>query len=155
MWKHCDTTDEYISLHDCHGTKVSYEEGILTFGFEEGIWIVPGHPDSMVDETVRTDEAEVKFFLESADESDIRIYVFEKDGKKMIRKEWGLSRLLEHVNSGKGTLEFLYQYKGYGTWIMECWLWSKKRPYHRECELKISLTGVKYCWNDLCEDREW
>ena len=89
MWKHFDTTDEYISLHDCHGTKVSYEEGILTFGFEEGIWIVPGHPDNMVDETVRTDEAEVKFFLESADESDIRIYVFEKDGKKMLRKEWG------------------------------------------------------------------
>ena len=98
MWKHCDTTDEYISLHDCHGTKVSYEEGILTFGFEDGIWIVPGHPDNTVGKTVRTDGAEVKFFLESADESDITIYVFEKKGKKTIRKEWELSNLLEHVS---------------------------------------------------------
>lgn len=155
MWKHCDTTDEYISLHDCHGTKVSYQEGILTFGFEDGIWIVPGHPDNTSDKTVRTDEAEVKFFLESADESDIRMYIFEEEGKKTIRKEWEIADLLEHVNSGKGTLEFLYQYKGYGTWIMECWLWSKKKPYHRECELKISLAGAEYCWNDLCEDREW
>ena len=128
---------------------------VEVFGFEDGIWIVPGHLDNTIDKTVRTDEAEVKFFLESADESDIRMYIFEEEGKKTIRKEWEIADLLEHVNSGKGTLEFLYQYKGYGTWIMECWLWSKKKPYHRECELKISLAGAEYCWNDLCEDREW
>ena len=154
MWKHCDTTDEFISLHDCHATKISYGKGILTFGFEDGIWICPGHPDSTIDKTVRTNKAEVRFFLEFGDESDITIYVFE-EGKKTIREEWELSNLREHVNGGKGTLEFLYQYKGYGTWIMECWLWSKKKPYHRECELKISLTGAEYCWNGLCEDREW
>ena len=155
MWKHCDTTDKFISLHDCHATKVAYEQGILTLGFEDGIWVCPGHPDSTIDKTVRTDGAEVRFFLEFGDESDITIYIYEEMGKKTIRKEWELSNLLEHVNSGKGTLEFLYQYKGYGTWILECWLWSKKKPYHRECELKISLTGAEYCWNDLCEDREW
>ncbi len=155
MWKHCDTTDEYISLHDCHATKISYEKGVLTFGFEDGIWVAQGHTDNTVDKTVRTSEAEVRFILESEDESDITIYIFKKEGKKTIRKEWELSRLLEHVNSGKGTLEFLYQYKGYCSMIIECWLWSKKKPYHRECELKISLTGVEYCWNDLCEDREW
>lgn len=155
MWKHCDITDEHISLHDCHATKISYEKGLLTFGFEDGIWVCQGHPDNMVDKTVRTDEAEARFFLESEDESDITIYIFKREGKKTIRKEWGLSKLLEHVNSGKGTLEFLYQYKGYCSMIIECWLWSKKKPYHRECELKISLTGVEYCWNDLREDREW
>lgn len=155
MWKHCDITDEHISLHDCHATKISYEKGLLTFGFEDGIWVCQGHPDNTVDKTVRTDEAEARFFLESEDESDITIYIFKREGKKTIRKEWGLSKLLEHVNSGKGTLEFLYQYKGYCSMIIECWLWSKKKPYHRECELKISLTGVEYCWNDLREDREW
>lgn len=155
MWKHCDRTDEYISLHDCHATKIAFEKGVLTFGFADGIWVCPGHPNSTIDKTVRTNEAEVRFFLESGDESDITIYVFEAEGKKTLRKEWELANLLEHVNSGKGTVEFLYQYKGYGSWIMECWLWSGKKPYHRECELKISLTGVEYCWNDLCEDREW
>ena len=63
MWKHCDRTDEYISLHDCHATKISYEEGILTFGFEDGIWVCQGHPDNTVDKTVRTDGAEVRFQL--------------------------------------------------------------------------------------------
>ena len=155
MWKHCDTTDEYISLHDCHATKVSYEKGILTFGFEDGIWVVSGHPDNLVDKTVRTDEAEVKFFLEGRDESGLSIYVFKEVGSKVIRKTWELSNLLDHVNRGKGTLEFLYQYKGYGTLIIECWLWSKKKPYHKECQMKLFLTGAEYCWNDLSEDRAW
>ena len=66
-----------------------------------------------------------------------------------------MSKLIECVNSEKYTVEFLYQYKGYNSIIIECWIWSDKKPYHRECELKISLTNVEYCWNDLCKDREW
>lgn len=152
MYSHCDVDSEYISLHDCHATNIKYENGVLSFVFQDGIWVIKGHPSNMTDKTVRTDVAEVKFCLESGDECDITLYVFEEKFKKTVRDEWELSKLMECVNSGSYTLEFLYQYKGYHSMIIECWLWSDKRPYHRECELKLSLTEVRYCWNDLCEE---
>ena len=155
MYKHCDISDEYISLHDCHATKVTYENGVLTFVFQEGIWVVQGHPSNTTDKTLRTDVAEVEFYLENGDECDITLYVFEEQSKKTVREEWELTKLIECINNEKYTLEFLYQYKGYHSMIIECWLWSDKKPYHRECELKLSLKGVKYCWNDLCEEKEW
>ncbi len=39
--------------------------------------------------------------------------------------------------------------------MLECWLWSKRKPYHRECMLRLSVTDVKYDWNDLQKDRVW
>ena len=155
MWKHCGNDDEYVSLHDCHATKITYENGVLTFVFEDGVWIIKGHPSNLVDATVRTDMAEARFYLESGDECDVTFYVFEEEDQKTIRENWELLKMMETVNSGRCTLEFLYQYKGYHSMIIECWLWSDKKPYHRECELKLSLTDIKYCWNDLCEDRKW
>ena len=127
----------------------------MTFVFQDGIWIIQGHPSNIADKTLCTDMAQVEFFLESGDESDITLYVFEEQSKETIRKEWELAKLIEGVNSKGYTLEFLYQYKGYNSMIIECWLWSDKKPYHRECELKLSIKGVKYCWNDLREDKEW
>ena len=58
------------------------------------------------------------------------------------------------INNEKYTLEFLYQYRGHNSMIVECWLWSEKKPYHRECELKLLLKTVRYCWNNLQEDNE-
>ena len=155
MYKYCDINDEYISLHDCHATKIIYENGILTFVFNDGIWVTQGHPSNSSDKTLRTDVAEVKFYLKYGNECDITMYVFEEEVKKTVREEWKISKLIESVNNEKYTLEFLYQYKGYNSVLIECWLWSDKEPYHRECELKLSLTDVKYYWNGLCEDREW
>ncbi len=155
MYKHCDCDDKHISLHDCHATKVVNENGILTFVFQDGIWVTPEHPSNTTDKVLRTDVAEVNFQLEFGDEDDVALYVFEEKRKKTYRERWELSKFIEYINSEKYNLEFLYQYKGYNSMIIECWLWSDKKPYHRECELKLSIKGVKYCWNDLREDREW
>lgn len=155
MYKYCEKDDEHISLHDCHATNVTYENGVLTFCFEDGIWITSEYSDNILNKTVRTDEAVVRFYLESGEESDISIYVFEEKLKMTVREEWNISRLIESINSKKFTLEFLYQYKGYNSRVIECWLWSDKKPFHRECELKLRIIKVEYCWNNLCEDREW
>lgn len=66
-----------------------------------------------------------------------------------------MSKLIECINDKNDTLEFLYQYKNYRSMIIECWLWSKKKPYHRECMLRLSVTDVKYDWNNLQKDRVW
>jgi len=152
MYKHCDINDEYISLHDCHATNISYENGIIIFAFPKGIWVINEHPCNELGETVRTGMAEVRLRLDSGIEDDITVYIYEKKFKKTIREEWSLSKLMKHINDKHCTLEFLYQYKGYHSMIIECWLWSDKKPYHRECELKLSLKDVTYCWNELCDD---
>ena len=77
MYLHSDN-DEFISLHDCHATKIFFENGILTFVFPDGFWIVPGHPENVTDKTNRTDAAQVQFILETGDEYDVDCYVFDK-----------------------------------------------------------------------------
>lgn len=84
MYKHCDIDDEYISLHDCHATKVINENGVLAFVFRDGIWVTQGHPSNIADKTLCTDVAEVEFYLESGDESDITLYVFEEKSRNLI-----------------------------------------------------------------------
>ena len=132
-----------------------YEKGTLTFYFDEGIWIIGEYPGNALNKTVRTDEACVKFFLETGEEDDISICVFEKKFNMTVCKEWQVSKLLECINSKKYTLEFLYQYKGYHSQVIDCWLWSDKKPFHRECQIKLRIKNVEYCWNNLCEDKEW
>ena len=151
MYKHCETDDEHISLHDCHATNVTYENGALTFFFDEGIWI----SSDTINKTVRTDKACVKCYLEIGEECDVDIYVFEKKFKRIIRKEVQIFRLLESINSKKYTLEFLYQYKGYNSRVIDCWLWSDRKPFHKECQIKLRIEKVEYCWNNLREDRVW
>ena len=156
MYKYCDNNDKYISLHDCRATRILYKNGIITFLFEDGIWIADRHSTNKLGKIVRTDMAEVKFELALANEADITIYMFKEKGKKTIREEWSLSRLIDNVNNRNCTLEFLYQYRGTGVNVMivECCLRKNKKPYHIECELKLLLKDIKYCWNKLREDSE-
>ena len=154
MYKHCDVNDKCISLHDCRATKILYEKGVLTFVFNEGFWISKDHTDNVTNKIVLTDKAEVSFNLKSNNIYDITIFVFEEKFKKTIREEWQLSKLIEQINEKGCTLEFAYRYNGNNSIIIECWLWSKKKPYHRECELRLSLKDEKYYWNNLCEDKE-
>ena len=81
--------------------------------------------------------------------------IFKEKHKKTYRKEWKLSKLVEYVNKKNHSLEFLYRYDGYHSVIFECCLWSKKKPYHRECEIKVMLKDMKFYWNELCEESEW
>ncbi len=153
---HYDTEDQFLTLHDCDADKISLEEGILSFYFENGFWITPEHKSSHLKQTVRTDSSKVDFHLLQGDKSSIIIYVFTKKAfGKIIREEWDLTRLINTVNSGHGKLEFLYQYKSDNEQMIECCLFFDKKPYFAECLLKIPQTKVVYCWNNLCEDNVW
>ncbi len=61
----------------------------------------------------------------------------------------------ENISLHDCKAENLYQYKGYCTQVMECQLWCKKKPYHRECVLIVSLDNITYCWNSLLKERIW
>jgi hypothetical protein len=156
MYKYYDVDDRYIILHDCIAENMSWKNGTISFKFTNGFWVTPEHEKSTLQQTVRTGTSKVYFHLVDEVEEDIRVYVFtpRKTGKD-IRKEWKLKKLIKAINSGLCRLEFLSQYKEYNSQMIECWLWFDKKPYHKECILKISTDKVTYCWNELCSDKPW
>ncbi len=153
---HYDSS-EYISLHDCRADKAAFENGILSLWFGDGIWILPDHPENNLGQTVLTDAARVDFTFENLHESDIQIFVFTKLSryKYSLRAEWTLDRLIKSINKNGYQLEFLYIHKGFSSDIIDCWLWSDRKPYHRECQLHISLRQTDYRWNHLRPDCTW
>lgn len=153
---HCDTDDELINLHDCKAERAVFGSGVLEFDFGDGFWISPDHSESNLSELVRTDRSKVEFRLIDGDEYDVTVFVFERNiFKQTVRKEWSVQKLVDSINSGEVTIEFLYQYSDGYARIVQCHLWSHKKPYSRECILKIDAPEVRYYWNNIIEDRVW
>ena len=159
---HCDKDEKYLTLHDCVAERAYFENGKLGFEFNDGFWISPDHPESNLSELVRTDFSKVEYTLEDGEDYDVTVFVFKKSSyfkrfsyKKAIRIEWTIHELVNKINNGKCKLEFLYQYVDYNSRIVECELNFDKKPYRRECVIKISAPEVSYYWNNLREDRPW
>ena len=97
-----------------------------------------------------TDKSEVIFKTLYHTDTDVTVYIFSETDKEdtAIRKSISAKQLAEMVNSGM-ELEFLYSYKGYQSYIFECWLWSDTEPFHKECVIIISADDVLYNWNVL------
>ena len=149
-YKHNDTEGKHLSLHDCNATEVSFENGVLSFFMEDGFWIASTHPENGTGNTVRTDSSVVEFHLERAIFEDVLIYVFTKNAfGKVVRSEVSLSKLISDINSKKCRLEFLYQYYDEGSEIIKCVMWYDKRPYYRECQIELCISGEAYRWNDI------
>ena len=155
-YSHCDQNEQDLSLHDCVAERAYFENGRLGFEFPDGFWISPDHPASDLSNLVRTDYSKVEYVLAFGDDCDVTVYVFEKSCfKKSIRTEWTVRELVDKINTGKCRLEFLYQYLDYNARIVECELKTDKKPYRKECLLKISAPEVHYYWNHLRKDCPW
>ena len=156
QFSHSDHNEQYLSLHDCIAERACFENGILGFAFPDGFWISPDHPESDLSEMVRTDFSMVEFSLENGKEYDVAVYVFTKTlFGKTVREEWSVPQLVNSINRGKCRLEFLYQYIDWNSRIVECELIFDKKPYRKECLLKISAQQVNYLWNHLRKDCPW
>lgn len=156
MFKHCDTDDRYITLHDCHAEKMSFDNSILSFTFPDGFWVMDQHPHNKSDHTVRTGLTQVDFQIIDEEIDGITIYIFRK-GKtgKAVREEWEPANFMSAVNSGNYRVEFITQYKSYQSFLFKCWVWFNHSPHHAECEIILHSENVAYRWNELCYDRIW
>lgn len=154
-YKHCETEDAHLSLHDCRADKVTLDNGILSFFFKDGFWVTPDHPSNDCENVVRTDSSKVDFYFPENCENETVIFVFRRIFGKTARTQWKLNDLLNAVSDGKCEIEFLYQYKSFNKQMIECMLWTKKRPYFKECQVFIPTEKTVYCWNNLCRDRIW
>ena len=83
-------------------------------------------------------------------ESNITIYIFTdtKEKNKAVRELIPFDTFADQINNGM-ELEFLYSYKGYQSFVFECWLLFDEEPYHKECVMVISADGITYSWNTL------
>lgn len=155
-FKHLDNGEAHLSLHDCTAEKVYIREGKLVFEFSDGFWIFPSHPENPLGNTVRSDFSKVEYILDRKSIEDVMVYVFEETlFKKTVRKEWTLDELIKNIYCGKCRLELLYQYTDESSRLIECMIWSDRRPYHREGIIKINGAQANYYWNNLCADRTW
>lgn len=129
MYKHCDSDDCYISLHDCRAEKMSFDKGILSFTFPDGFWITQQHSLNSSENTVLTSSSQVDFTIIGEEICGIEISIFRKKRSgTVIREDWE---------------------------PLKCWVWFNKEPYHSECEIILHSGRVLYRWNDLRYDRCW
>ena len=155
MYSYTDNNrNDDISLHDCRATEITVKEGYLSFLFEKGFWVLESNRNNYNECISYTDKSEVKFKTLSKDtESDVTVYIFTdiKESDKSIRETLTLNSLKEMLDNGM-ELEFLYSYRGYNSYIFECWLWFDYEPYHKECVLIISAEDAVYSWNELFKE---
>ena len=151
-----EKNEGYLTLHDCRAARAELNDGVLSFWFDEGFWITASHPENPTGKTVRTGPARVDYVLREQSGDDVSVDVFTRlRWPHALRTAWELPRLLEKLNRDGWELEFLYQYPGGWDRVVECWLWFPKRPYHKECRLKVDAVEVIYRWNELQPEREW
>lgn len=152
MYKYSDHNEkDDISLHDCRATMIILNGRMLSFIFKEGFWICESNRNNFNKKLSYTGESEVKFkLLHRNAQSNITIYIFTDttDENKAIRECIPLDLFITQINGGM-ELEFLYAYKGYQSFIFECWLWFDDEPYSKECVMIIDADEVTYSWNTL------
>jgi len=154
MYKFNDKNEEEISLHDCRTTSAELNGDKLIFRFTDGFWIGANHEKNPYKKIVSTDASEIEICL-LEDYEDVNVFIFTEKRGKTIRESWKVTDFIEKINDGTYELEFLYPYKGYRSMIFECMVWSKKRPYSKECVLILPTEEITYKWNQVLEDRGW
>ena len=151
MYKYSDNNENNdIILHDCRADKLLIGEKSISFVFGGGFYVSEKNRNNYNKKLSYTDKSEVIFKTLYHTDTDVTVYIFSETDKEdtAIRKSISAKQLAEVVNSGM-ELEFLYSYKGYQSYIFECWLWSDTEPFHKECVIIISADDVLYNWNVL------
>ena len=152
MYKYSHTNDDNsISLHDSRAEKISFDCGVLTFTFADGFYVTERNAYNFHKKLCYTGRSEVGFKTLSNDiEQDLTVYIFTETDteRKAVREEISFTEFYQMLDSGM-KLEFLYAYKGYRSYVFECWLWFDDEPYHKECVIIISAEGSVYKWNEL------
>ena len=152
-FRYQDMDGRLLSLHDCRANRVLFSDGVLSFIFPDGIVLAPNHPHNPTGEPVRTGLARVDFPLLTREKEDVSVCVFRRISQsRLICREWPLEELADALLTKKCELEFISRYDGYLELLYECCLWQERKPYHRDCQLKILAKQPVYRWNEICED---
>lgn len=155
-FQHRDENDKFLTLHDCCADAATLADGVLTFSFSDGFWIIPTHPANNLEQTVRTDASKVEFVLEKGEYAALYVYTIKRFPRKQtLREEWSVEKLLDKINSGICQLEFLYPFECGNQRIFQCVLHFNRKPFFKEADLEITVQKSTYFWNHLRADCPW
>ncbi len=147
MYKNIVYDDENIGLHDCRINQMSYENGVLSFCFYDGIFVI----GEGVDEPVRTGRARMDCHIIDEEIDGVSIYVFDKKTNgRSIRIDW-TDNFIAAINDGSFEYEFVTTYKSYQHILFKGYVWFDKKPYCKECEIELHTDKVTFMWDDSIE----
>ena len=154
---HSDHNEDLFTLHDCRATKVCLQGQNLMFEFPDGFGVLPDHPENSLSDVARTDSARIEYTLVNGDAYYVTVWVFERSRfGKTVRKEWTVEKLADKIDRGIYQLEFLSRFhQGNHDTLFLCDLISDKKPFFRECLIRITHLKATYSWNRLLLDKPW
>ncbi len=136
-----DLCEMKVGLHDCRTDHAEYKDGVVSFDFPDGFFVMNGGKDH-----TRTGRAKMTCRLIDTDMEGPTIYIYvEKDGI-VVREDWS-DRFFEALNRGEFEFEFVTKFTSYQRVLYKGYIWSGSAPYHRECEIELHTVGIKYAYD--------
>ena len=140
-YNHTDFSGDFISLHECSANEISYENGVLSLNFNDGIRLKEKHHASKL--CKHTGKARVDFAVAAAP----AIFIFKKNlFGKLTKKELTVDALAELVNGNNTTLEILGTYHSDNGTLIKCWAKDKKSDKVSECHIELAPSKTTYYW---------
>lgn len=141
-----------VSLHDCLVTAIQTRGNDLIFTFDDGFWLFPADPAAPVR---ATDRAAVVFHLalgQFAEEPEVILY--ERKKKRVYLRETPFSVFMERINHGD-VFEFVNQYFNCSEVLFRGYFGPVQTFRDCACDLRMTLSGIDFCWNGLNRERGW
>ena len=131
-----------VGLHDCRTNKIEYKAQTMSFFFPEGFYFIK---DS---EAMENRNAEMCCHLVDKYEGNFSVNISRKNVfGKIIREDW-TDRFVYAVNKGEFEFEFVYTYRAYHSILFQGYVWRKKKPWWRECEIELHVDEITYSWDE-------
>ena len=139
MYKHQSAPRQGISLHDCYINRITTEDQHITLHFPDGFWVA--NPKKMF----RTSASIVTFTQAIVDD------VFYNSNNI----SW--ETLCERINTGQWSIELINEYyrprQGVLGGFLDDEVWHKRS--FASIALWLAFEDVRFCWNEIREDRQW
>ena len=139
-----------VSLHDCRTNHIQYEEQFIKFFIPDGFYLIHGADSS---EPTESYNAEVTCRFMDRYEERFRVTVYRKNIFGQTVREDRTDRFVSAVNAGKVEFEFVYTYRSYHGVLFKGYLWRKKKPWWRECEIELMTDEITYSWEERAAER--
>lgn len=168
-WKcHASTDDATVPcLHDCVVTEIRQDGSELLLYLPNGFLLSPNDPRNPYKDAPRkTGAALAAVSLGFPDpvtdpEEAIRAELFHRHricrGVGFTTVSYpDVSDLIDKVNRGKWTLEFISKYPCYDTgYFVTCCFNKPKRYAYRNCYLTVDCRRIDFYWSEVKEEPAW
>lgn len=161
-----ETGESYIPyLHDCIATEIRQNGSELSLFFPDGFWILADDPQNPYGDTLhRTGPSAAVVSMgypkaEADAENAVSAELFHRYRfcRSAVITTVSLPKtasLIEKVNSGRWSLEFVEKYPCYDRgYVILCYFRTGKDS--RQCYLNLECSKICFYWNEVLEHRIW